>query len=313
MDRRKFIRNSSLAGIGAALVPGTSIKATETENKKASLRVVFLSEVHVLAKEAAETGMRKAFRKANDLKPDFIINGGDAIMDAMANEKAKVEEQWAIWHKIVDAENKLPIYHTLGNHDAWGWQLKDEAVKNDPLYDKAWALKEHKMENRFYSFTQKNWKFFVLDRAHENNGGYIAKIDDPQYEWLEKELKQTPAGQHIAIISHIPIISFCAALFDDKNQPNGDWRISRALLHTDARKLIQLFSQYKNIRACLSGHIHLQDAVEYKGIQYYCNGAVSGYWWGGAFRGFDPAFALFEFGKDGSVKREIVQYGNQNI
>jgi hypothetical protein len=97
-------------------------------------------------------------------------------------------------------------------------------------------------------------------------------------------------------------------MFQDENQPNGDWRISRALLHTDARKLTQLFGNYKNIRCCLSGHIHLQDEVEYKGIQYFCNGAVCGNWWKGAFKGFEPGFARFHFSKDGKVKREMMQY-----
>jgi 3',5'-cyclic-AMP phosphodiesterase len=307
MNRRKFLRNSSLLGLGAGLLPNTDASANEGAGK-AAFRAVFLSDVHVKPTEIAENGMRQAFRKANALKPDFIINGGDAIMDAMKADKAKVQAQWDVWNRVIGQENRLPVYHAIGNHDAWGWQMEDAAIKSDPLYDKGWVIKEHKMPGRYYAFTKQNWKFIVLDSAHENNGGYIAKIDDPQYEWLKTELSQTPAGQHIAIVSHIPVVSFCSAMFTDENQPNGDWRISRALLHTDARKLVNLFAGYKNIRGCLSGHIHLQDAVEYKGIHYYCNGAVSGNWWGGAFKGFDPAFALFSFGKDGSISREIINY-----
>jgi hypothetical protein len=97
-------------------------------------------------------------------------------------------------------------------------------------------------------------------------------------------------------------------MFADKNEANGDWRISRALLHVDNRRIIDLFKQYKNIVCCLSGHIHLQDSVEYFGIQYYCNGAVSGDWWSGPFKGFAPAFAVFDFYEDGTVKREMINY-----
>jgi len=97
-------------------------------------------------------------------------------------------------------------------------------------------------------------------------------------------------------------------MFFDDHLANGDWKLSRALLHVDARKITQLFTGYKNIRCCLSGHIHLQDMVDYKNVRYYCNGAISGNWWNGAFKGFDPAYALFEFGKDGSVTREMVNY-----
>ncbi|MBK9483903.1 MAG: hypothetical protein IPO01_01380 [Chitinophagaceae bacterium] len=90
--------------------------------------------------------------------------------------------------------------------------------------------------------------------------------------------------------------------------PNGDWKLSRALLHTDARKIKALFKQYTNIKTCLSGHIHLQDEVNYLGIKYYCNGAISGNWWGGAFQDFAPAYALFDFYSDGTVERKMIEY-----
>ena len=310
MDRRKFIRNSSLLTIGSTLTGTAKAGSRQEEMKKEALLVAFLTDIHVKPDAIAEAGMAKAFRHVNGLskKPHFIINGGDAIMDAMAADKTKTREQWDVWQRILEAENRLPVYHVIGNHDAWGWQVKDESVKNDPLYNKAWAVKEHKMPGRFYSFVQKNWKFIILDSAQENNGGYIARLDDEQYNWLEQELQNTSPDQHICIASHIPLVSFCAAMFFDDHLPNGDWKLSRALLHVDARKLTKLFTRHKNIRTCLSGHIHLQDEVQYKGVHYFCNGAISGNWWKGAFKGFDPAYALFKFHANGKVEREMVTY-----
>jgi hypothetical protein len=52
----------------------------------------------------------------------------------------------------------------------------------------------------------------------------------------------------------------------------------------------------------------LQDEVNYLGIKYYCNGAVSGNWWGGAFQDFSPAYALFDFYNDGTVGRKMIEY-----
>lgn len=305
MRRRNFLQSTSLASLATMFAP----TAFATNKKKNFFRVGFLSDIHVKPTEASEAGMRKAFRHVNQQQNiALIINGGDSIMDALNASKEKVQKQWDVWHKVLHDENKLPMYHCIGNHDAWGWQMTDEAVKNDPLYDKHWVMQEHKMKQRFYSFSFQNWKFIVLDSAHENNGGYIARIDEDQYGWLENELKTTNAATHICIISHIPIVSFCSAMFADKNEANGDWKISRALLHVDARRLIDLFKNHKNIVCCLSGHIHLQDAVEYFGIQYYCNGAVSGDWWNGPFKGFDPAYAIFEFFEDGKVTRQMVNY-----
>jgi 3',5'-cyclic-AMP phosphodiesterase len=307
MKRRDFLANTALAA-GAATLPFNS--NASFKEKRSAFRVGFLTDVHVKPTETAEKGMRAAYKHVNSLKNkvDFIINGGDAIMDALNASKEKVQAQWDVWHRVLNAENKLPIYHCIGNHDAWGWQMKEEEVRKDPLFDKAWVIKEHNMPGRYYSFQKENWKFIVLDSAQENNGGYIARIDEEQFAWLEKELAATPKDLHIAFVSHIPIVSFCSALFFDKNEPNGDWKISRALLHVDSRRIIQLFKQYSNIRCALSGHIHLQDEVNYLGIQYFCNGAVSGNWWGGAFKDFPPAYAVFDFYKDGTVKREFVEY-----
>jgi Icc protein len=306
MNRRKFLQQGSLSAAVLSVAPNAFAAAS----KASVFRIAFMSDTHVKPTETAEQGMRKAFRHVNALKPsvDFIMNGGDSIMDALNASKDKVQKQWDVWNAVLTAENRLPMHHCIGNHDAWGWQMTDPEVKNDPLYDKKWVLQQHKMAERFYSFEHKDWKFIVLDSAQENNGGYIARIDEPQFTWLENELKQTNASQYVCIVSHIPIVSFVSAVFSDKNEPNGDWKISRALLHVDSRRITDMFKAYKNIRCCLSGHIHLQDAVEYRGIQYYCNGAVSGNWWGGPFKDFDPAYAMFEFAKDGSVKRTMVNY-----
>ncbi len=305
MQRRKFLQNISLASAAAAL---PSIATAESAKKKKQFTIAFISDIHVKPLDAAEAGMKKALQTINQMekKPDFIINGGDSIMDALAADKEKTKTQWDLFNKIMEAENKLPLKYCLGNHDIWGWQLKED-VKTDPLYGKAWWLQQTRNSKTYYSFSHHNWHFIVLDSVQENKGGYIALLDEEQFNWLENELNNNKE-KIICIVSHIPIISFCSAMFAKDMMPNGDWKLSRALLHTDAKKIKDLFKKYPNIKACLSGHIHLQDEVNYLGIKYYCNGAVSGNWWGGPFQDFAPAYALFDFYTDGSVERKMVEY-----
>lgn len=308
MNRKHFIKQSILASAAVSLAPTSAMRGS-FENNKEKLKVAFITDIHVKPGSIAENGMRKAIQHVNNLRPapHFIINGGDSIMDALAANKADTRAQWDVWNRVIK-DNKLPVYHCIGNHDVWGWQVKDELIKSDPLYDKNWVLQQHKMPGRYYSFRKGKWHFIVLDGTQENNGGYIARIDEEQFNWLENELNKIPADIFICIASHIPIVSFCAAMFIEKNEPNGDWKILRVLLHTDARRLKNLFKKYKNIKACLSGHIHLEDEVEYLGIKYFCNGAVSGNWWKGSFQDFEPAYALFHFDENGNVKREMIQY-----
>lgn len=305
MQRRKFIQNVSLLTAATTL---PVVGHTTSIEKKSKFSVAFISDIHIKPSAEAEAGMKKALRNINQLKkqPDFIINGGDCVMDALAADREKTKTQWDLFNSIMKAENKLPVKYALGNHDIWAWQLKD-AVKTDPLYGKGWWLQQTGYTKTYYSYSHNDWHFIVLDSVQENNGGYIAILDDAQFAWLENELN-TNKEKFICIVSHIPIMSFCSAMFFKDMLPNGDWKLSRALLHTDARKIKDLFKKHPNIKTCLSGHIHLQDELTYLGITYYCNGAVSGNWWGGAFQDFAPAYALFDFNSDGTVERKIIEY-----
>ncbi len=306
MKRKEFIRAGAFAS-GLAVIPGIS----SAVNAKRSLRFAFITDIHIKPGAIPELGMAKALQHVQKLRPkvDFIINGGDAIMDALAATKESTQIQWGLYHSILKENNSLPVYHCIGNHDVYGWFQKSPDT-SDPLYGKTWAVKEMKMPDRYYHFNKGNWDFIVLDSTQFNPaGGYIGKIDDEQMVWLKNKLAEIPSSQFISIISHIPILSICAGLFFNKTEPNGDLKIQRNLMHTDFIELKKLFSQYRNLKSCLSGHIHLQDEIRYLDVNYFCNGAVSGNWWNGAFQEFKPAYAFFEFFDDGTCRREMVSYG----
>lgn len=307
MKRKSFLQ-ASAAIIGGTLLPSWS---TDSEPRKKAIRFAHLTDIHVKPGAIPETGMAKALQHAQQQKAvDFIINGGDSIMDSLEADKARTQQQWDLFHSILKKENSLPIYHAIGNHDVWGWFIKENKPDNDRLYGKVWVVETLQLPNRYYSFTKDKWHFIVLDSTQLNPaGGYIGRLDPDQLEWLQQELKNTPTDQFICIVSHIPVLSICAGLFFDKTETNGDLKIQRNLMHSDFLTLKKIFLQYPNIRACISGHIHLQDEVDYLGIKYYCNGAVSGNWWKGSFQEFAPAYAIMELYPDGSSARRIVTYG----
>jgi 3',5'-cyclic AMP phosphodiesterase CpdA len=314
MKRKAFLQNSA-AVIGSSILPSISFA---TDIKKKAIRFAHLTDIHVKPGLIPETGMAKAFQHVQQLMPgvDFIINGGDSIMDALEADKQKTQIQWELFKNILQKENSLPVYHCIGNHDVWGWFVKEnlpagQAGKpdNDRLYGKVWAVETLEMKNRYYSFTKDRWHFIVLDSTQLNPaGGYIGKLDDSQLDWLQQELATVPPSTFICIISHIPILSICSGLFFDKTETNGDLLIKRNLMHTDFLVLKKIFAKFANIKVCISGHIHLQDEVNYLGIKYYCNGAVSGGWWKGPFQEFAPAYAVMELSDDGSSKRTMMKY-----
>jgi len=306
MKRSEFLQ-SSAALVGGSLLPSVNFAGNSKHGK---IRFAYLTDVHLKPDPTAEAGMAKAYHHAQSLKPkvDFIINGGDSIMDSLEADKEKTKTQWDLFHTLLKKENSLPIYHCIGNHDVWGWFIKNDKPEADKLYGKQWVVEALEMPKRYYSFTKNKWHFIVLDSTQLNPaGGYIAYLDPEQLDWLQQELESSK-DKFICIVSHIPILSICAGLFFNKTEANGDLKIQRNLMHTDFMALKKIFLNYPNIKVCLSGHIHLQDELDYLGIKYYCNGAVSGNWWKGAFQEFEPAYAVFEFYDDGKFSRTMMKY-----
>lgn len=308
MNRSTFIKSTLLA----TTIPLAGFSILDSEKKKKpAIWFAHLTDFHIQEGATQEAGMAKVLQHLHKLKekPSFIINGGDAIMDSLESNKEKTKSQWAIFNKILNENNKLPLFHCIGNHDIWGWFVKDPAIKEDPLYGKNWAVETLKMPKRYYTFQEKKWNFIVLDSTQFNEkGGYIAKIDEEQFLWLKNTLQSIPQDNNICIVSHIPILSVCSGLFWDKTEVNGDRLFKRNLMHTDFIQLKELFLQHPNVKVCISGHIHMQDEIDYLGVKYYCNGAVSGNWWKGKFHEFPPAYALIELHEDGSSNRVMHEY-----
>lgn len=306
MKRRNFLAYSVGLPLAATLLPAEATAA----KKKKSFRIAHITDIHVKPGEIPEKGMAKALQAIQNIKVnvDFMVNTGDAIMDALATDKPSAQTQWNLFHTIMKSENQLPVYSCIGNHDVWGWFNKSEQDKLDKVYGKQWAVDEFKIPGRYYSIDHEGWSFIFLDSTQLNPaGGYIAYLDNEQLEWLQETLAKAK-NKNVCIFSHIPILSICAGLFFNKTQENGDIVIQRNLMHTDFFKLRDIFLSHPNIKGCVSGHIHLQDDVTYNGIRYLCNGAISGNWWKGSFQGFAPAFAVLDFFEDGRIERTMVNY-----
>ena len=122
MNRKSFLKNST-ALLGGAMLPSFEPSST---TKKKSIRFAHITDIHLKPGIIPETGMAKAFQHAQKLQPhiDFIMNGGDSIMDALEAEKDKTKKQWELFHSILKNENSSEIHHCIGNHDIWGWFSK---------------------------------------------------------------------------------------------------------------------------------------------------------------------------------------------
>ena len=311
MNRRLFLQQGGVTALGHAL--GADLPAGSNPRPQRRLRVAHLTDVHVSPDLGAPEGLAAALRHAQGqaVRPDLILFGGDCIGDALATPKPNVLAQWEVWERALAAELRTPARACLGNHDIFGWNVRgDAAVRADPDYGKAMALERLKMPARHYSFDKGGWHFVVLDSmefSHGNNQGYLARLDDEQFAWLEADLAATPAVTPVCVLSHIPILSVAAFLDGDLNG-TGTWVVPGSWMHIDARRIKDLFARHPNVKVCLSGHLHMVDDVTYLGVRYLCDGAVCGGWWKGKWQEFGPAYALLDLYEDGSVERTMVAY-----
>ena len=307
MKRRDLIKTAGLAGVLSTLgLPAFSWQ-TASENRK-KLRLIHMTDVHLYSEKDAPNRLRRAFQHMHKHFSDaeFIINGGDVIMDALKKDKLETQKQWDLWHHIVEEENRFEIFNCIGNHDVWGGgSVKDE------MYGKKWAVEALEMPGRFYSFDKGNWRFIVLDSTRINSYGewYTAKLDQEQFTWLSGLLDETPVDKQVLIVTHIPVITATSYFVGDSDRDKaGYWHFPHSWMHGDARRISQLLEQHQNVKGVISGHMHQVDRVSYKNVDYFCNGAISGAWWNGPNEGFAEGYAVMDLFDDGSISTQYVAY-----
>lgn len=308
--RRGFL--GSVAGLTAGWTAIASA-AQDTAGRKLVLRVAHLTDVHIQPERRADQGMVACLHhlQSQRQKPDLILFGGDCIMDAFAAKRDRTQLQWDLWLKVLKAECSIPFKACLGNHDIWGWnQKKSDATGNEPDYGKKWGMEKLGLAQRFYHFTQAGWHFIAIDSVQpgEQPGSYSAYLDEEQLDWLKSELSRIPATEPVLIWSHIPLVSVMP-LLHKRQKPTSKMEVGAGWVHTDAGMVSELLSGYPHVKACLSGHLHLVDFVRVKGVNYHCNGAVSGSWWKGPNEGFPEGYALIDLYNDGSYTCNYVSYG----
>lgn len=312
-EDRTISRRNLLAGSAAvaATVALPSI-GEAAPAKKRVLRIAHMTDMHVQPERQAALGFQRCIEHAQGQKdkPNLIFTGGDLIMDALSQDKDKVQKQWDIYLNVLKENADIPVEHCLGNHDVWGWGNRSK-YSSESKFGKTWAMELLQLQKPYRSFDKAGWHFIILDSTHptkDNGNGYIARLDDEQFEWLKDDLAKTPAKTPIFVMSHIPIIGICS-LFDGENEKTGNWVIPGSWLHIDARRIKDAFRKHPNVRICVSGHEHLIDQVVYNDVNYFCNGAVSGAWWGGDYYECTYGYALIDLYDDGTFENRYVKYG----
>ena len=246
MNRRHFIRNSTLGSIGAAAALPFSSYAKS--NVMPAIRFGICTDLHQDFIPDAPHRLGAFMDDMHHQKPDFIIQMGDFCCPLVKNQ-----EIMDIWNQY-----KGPSYHVVGNHD-----LESGKYDRKELID-FWGLKAP-----YYAFDLKGYHFVVLDGnehnpAHKTPWKYERFIGDAQLEWLEKDLEQT----------NLPVIVFLHQGLDNDGGIENATKVRQVFYRAN-----QKAGRIK-VKLVFTGHHHQDYHNTIIGIHYLQINSASYHWQG---------------------------------
>jgi 3',5'-cyclic AMP phosphodiesterase CpdA len=278
----------------------TQAPAPANEPNDEGFSFVFMTDIHVQRERQAISGFRKAINKVNELKPDFVITGGDLVYDVLAQSYERSDSLYDIYTKMI-TEFKMPVFNTLGNHEIYGWYASSKADTNHPEYGK--AMFEKRVGPRFQRIDRNGWVFLILDSVvKDGEGGYEGGVDTVQVAWLREQLGYIPKETPIVISTHIPLLTTGAQVYEGPTVGNAP-----SIVVVNSKEVIGLFKDH-NLKMVLQGHLHYYESIHLFGIDYITAGAVSGGWWEGPYLDTEEGF-LFVQVKNGQASWEYIDYG----
>jgi predicted phosphodiesterase len=296
---RRFIACSILI-LAAFLIVFTSCSSNE---QPILFTFVHATDFHIADQDRGVEGTVFSISKINEMAPEFVIGGGDQIMDAYEVNFEDATANFDLWDQQAKMFN-MPIYYVMGNHEVFGFDPKSGISPDHPKYGK--ELFKERMGNGkvYYSFDYKGWHFIILDSVHlpDSRSEYEGFIGEKQMEWLKNDLAVTGVYTPKIVVTHIPLYTLRGMMFYGSMTAAGT-----GLLIENANALRRLFEN-NNVKMVLQGHVHICEQMEYNGIQYISSGAVSGAKWRGPLRKSPEGFGVISCTKD-ETKYEYVESG----
>lgn len=280
---------------------GFFLQGNSQDCKKTEFSFVFMTDIHVQPEKNADEGLAAAIKKVNELNPDFVITGGDLIMDALGQTKERSDSLYLLYEQLKSGFN-MPVYNTIGNHEHYAFYMKDEIGRNDPDYgDKMYR---RYLGMPYYSFNFGGWHFISLNSVMETaDRGYRGGVSEEQIDWLIKDLVSVSDQTPIALSVHIPLITAMNQILDGSLTANSEGDVIN-----NSKEVLDLFRD-KNLKLVLQGHLHyLEDLFIQGKTRFITGGAVSASWWRGPRYGMEEGFLYITVAGD-DFSWEYIDFG----
>jgi 3',5'-cyclic AMP phosphodiesterase CpdA len=278
-----------------------TISGCKIEKKeKEQFSIAFITDIHLQTDQNAVQGLTQALDTINKLKPDFILTGGDLIMDAIDQKFSHADSLYNLYSSVIK-RSECPVYNTMGNHEIYGIGKNSGA---DPLgQEYGEKMFEKRLGKSYYAFEHKGWKFMILNSIEDTRkGGYVGKIDSAQIVWIKDELKKTAPATPIVLSTHIPLITANTQKYEGSTVASDS-----SFVVYNSKEVIDMFRGY-NLKLVLQGHLHTYEDIFIDNIHFITGGAISAAWWGGPNQGCEEGFMHIKFTATDFTSR-YVDYG----
>ena len=94
---------------------------------------VFMTDIHITPERNAVEGLTKAINTVNEFKPDFVITGGDLVMDALGARYGQADSLYNLYLETCKGFT-MPVHNTMGNHEIFGIYPSSGASPDNPEY-----------------------------------------------------------------------------------------------------------------------------------------------------------------------------------
>ena len=309
VTRRTFLTRLGGTSGAAVALPFLVGSARAQPAAQRGFRFAFLPCIHLRRDLRSPEGFAHALRTVRQLTPapEFLLTGGDMCHNLRDQTIAQSVEVTDLFLELCREHCALPAHHCVGNHDLAAWSQASTAA-SDPLYGKQLTVKKLGMRDRFYSFDHAGWHFVVLDYLRVNAPGHFtAEVDPEQLAWLGEDLARAQARPTI-IVTHAPVLSAVELLSDRAVRTAEALSVPFGRVISNGPALIEA-AKSGNVRAFISGHLHLVERLELMDRSFICSGSVSGHQWTGPRLGTPAGFGVFDCHPDGTFAFRYEPHG----
>lgn len=157
------------------------------------LKLIVLTDTHVALNGTWADTEKNIERVCREVKADVIVHLGD-LTDGITSKKRTLR----LANEVIDGlkKNDVPVYITLGNHDANYFYNNKESMTIEEQ-----AALYLKRDKSYYYVDIKGIRLIFLS-AYDNNNKHRYGFLDEEVTWLKTLLSETDEHMHVMIFSH---------------------------------------------------------------------------------------------------------------